>query len=165
MLHLHHQFANLGSQFPVFSLQLAFSRRRLVFQLTFPMPLSPVLNQTPRDLILPGRLTRTDLSTLNLLQDAVTQFWGKLATILSHSGTSAVQPAATVLWKNAASVDSKKQIPPMLGKASHTTLGFPTFSTAPTATIITTRIRPELLVLNCRRKLSSWRGALQPSYS
>src|SRR5262245_25765331 len=29
------------------------------------------------------------------------------------------------------------------------------------AVIITTRIRPELLVLNCRRKLSSWRGALQ----
>jgi len=40
---------------------------------------------------------------------------------------------ATSAVQNAASVESKKQIPQMLGKASHTTLGFPTFSTAPAA--------------------------------
>jgi hypothetical protein len=63
--------------------------------------------------------------------------------------------------ENAASVESTKQIPPMLGKASHTTLGFPTFSTAPTVSIISTRIRPESTVLNFGQKLSSRRGALQ----
>src|SRR5262245_19425998 len=130
MLHLHHQFSHLGFQFPVFSLELPFSRCRLVFELAFPMALSPVLNQTSRDLILPCCLAGTDLSTLDLLQDAATQFWGELATILSHSGYLSRTIGRDNAVENAASVESKKQIPPMLGKASHTTLGFPTFSTA-----------------------------------
>src|SRR5215510_10160746 len=57
--------------------------------------------------------------------------------------------------ENATSMDSQKQNPQMLGKASHTPLGFPTFSTAPATTIT----KPASLSRNSSPKL--WTDAVQ----